>query len=63
MSTTEVASRIAVIVGALCLGVLGAIGKNPLQEIFVKTPTILEAIYTLIGFAGVYELWSLLGKK
>jgi uncharacterized membrane protein YuzA (DUF378 family) len=57
------AARILVIVGAICLGTLGAFGKNPLQEIFVKLPTLLQAIYTLIGFAGLYELWSLFGKK
>jgi uncharacterized protein len=55
MKIVKMASLIAMIVGAINMGLVGLISLNLISLIFGSTTIITRLIYIVIGAAGVYE--------
>jgi uncharacterized membrane protein YuzA (DUF378 family) len=52
-----------VILAALNWGLIALANANIVQMIFGGTATLMQAIYVLMGVAGLYQLWLVLGSK
>lgn len=53
---------ILLIVGGINWGVMGAIEKNLIQDILKLDYSIVRSIYVLVGLAGLWGLFSTLGR-
>lgn len=60
MSELEWAAWVFVIVGALNWGLMGTLKMDLIQIVFGTSPLLLQIIYILVGFSGVYWLYKLL---
>lgn len=62
MTTVDWVAWVLVVVGALNWGLLGVANVN-LVETIVGTGSLTQVVYILVGLAGLYMVWAVLGKK
>lgn len=58
MKTLQIIAAVLVIIGALNWGLVGAFHVNLVALLF-GTTILSSVVYTLVGLAGVFHIWSL----
>ena len=56
-------SKWLVLVGALEVGLMGALNMDLLGSLLGAWPLLLKLVYVLIGAAGVWGVYAMLTKK
>lgn len=52
-----------VIVGAINWGLVGLLNLNVVELVLGAGSVLTKAVYVLVGLAGVYKLWMVVGGK
>jgi len=63
MKTLKMVSKWLVVLGALEVGLMGAMGFDLVGSVLGSWPMVVKVVYVLVGVAALWGIYAMLTKK